>query len=78
MNARGREAWNALRASYWFVPILLALAAGALAFVTLAIDGATARQTAGRESGVRRQRRTRCCRMISVVLGRTPPLRSNT
>src|SRR6266498_2834057 len=56
MNARGREAWNALRASYRFVPILLALAAGALAFVTLAIDGATARQTAGRESGVRRLR----------------------
>jgi uncharacterized membrane protein len=73
MNARSRDAWDALRASYWFVPILLAVAAGVLSMVTLAIDEAVARQAlggtapAGGADGARTLLSTVAASMITVA-----------
>ncbi len=39
MKARLTHGWEALRSSYWFVPALMALGAGALAFGMVALDG---------------------------------------
>jgi uncharacterized membrane protein len=38
MHARLTDAWDSLRASYWFVPTLMALGAALLSIVTLEID----------------------------------------
>jgi hypothetical protein len=41
MNVRLLTYWEALRGSYWFVPVLMAGSAVGLALMTLALDDAT-------------------------------------
>jgi uncharacterized membrane protein len=73
MKTRIRDAWDTLRASYWFVPSLLAVAAAALSFLTVAIDETSADRTiagpvlAGGPEGARTLLSTVGASMITVA-----------